>query len=121
MNFQQAVSSGFQKYAQFSGRASRSEFWYWILFVILAGVIASLLGDVANVVVAIGTIVPNLAIAARRLHDIDKSGWWQLIGIIPLLGLIVLIVWYCRKGGEGDNRFGGNPLAGNRTLAGPAS
>ncbi len=59
---------------------------------------------------SIATIVPSLAVQVRRLHDIDKSGWWILISFIPIIGAIWLIVWFCLKGTEGDNRFGSDPL-----------
>jgi uncharacterized membrane protein YhaH (DUF805 family) len=119
MNFTEAIRSGFQNYATFSGRAQRSAFWFWVLFCFLAGLVTVAI-DMAifgvetwmplNTVFTIATIIPNLAVAARRLHDINRSGWWQLLHIIPLIGTIVLIVWWCQRGQPGANRFGPNPL-----------
>ena len=65
-----------------------------------------------GIIWSLGNLLPNIAVAVRRLHDIDRSGWWLLIGIIPLVGWIILIVWYCQKGTTGDNRFGADQLAG---------
>lgn len=123
MNFTQAITSGFQNYSGFSGRACRSEFWFWMLFnfllIIVAVVIdASLFGlqpdslPVFQVIVTLALVVPGLAVAVRRLHDIDRSGWWYLINLIPLVGFIIFIVWACTIGTQGPNRFGPDPLSG---------
>jgi uncharacterized membrane protein YhaH (DUF805 family) len=100
-----------KKYATFTGRASKAEFWYYILFYVIGSFITAAidaaLGSVAiNTIYTLALFVPTIAVAARRLHDIDKSGWWQLIGFIPLIGLIILIVWYATKSDAGSNRFG---------------
>ena len=115
MNFQDAIKSGFANYANFSGRAVRSEFWYWVLFCFIVG-IGTLILDGAffpdndlsplNTVFNLGTLLPSLAIGARRLHDIDRTGWWQLVGF-TVIGVILLIYWYCQPGQPGENRFGG--------------
>jgi uncharacterized membrane protein YhaH (DUF805 family) len=120
MNFQQAVQSVFSNYANFRGRASRSEFWWFQLFLLLGGIVAALLDLFANSSVLGGsplatlfwlaTIIPDLAVTVRRLHDTDSSGWWILLGLIPLIGMIVLIVWWCQEGSRGYNRFGAHPL-----------
>jgi len=120
MNFQQAVQSGFSNYVNFRGRASRSEFWWFQLFLLLGGVVAALLDLFANTNLLGGsplatlfwlaTIIPDLAVTVRRLHDTDSSGWWILLGLIPFIGIIVLIVWWCRQGRRGYNRFGPDPL-----------
>jgi uncharacterized membrane protein YhaH (DUF805 family) len=120
MNFQQAVQSVFSNYANFRGRASRSEFWWFQLFLLLGGIVAGLLDQFANSSVLGGsplatlfwlaTIIPDLAVTVRRLHDTDSSGWWILLGLIPLIGVIVLIVWWCQEGSRGYNRFGADPL-----------
>jgi uncharacterized membrane protein YhaH (DUF805 family) len=120
MNFQQAVQSGFSNYVNFRGRASRSEFWWFQLFLLLGGIVAALLDLFANTNLLGGsplatlfwlaTIIPDLAVTVRRLHDTDSSGWWILLGLIPFIGIIVLIVWWCRIGTRGYNRFGTDPL-----------
>ena len=105
----------FGGYVDFSGRSNRGEFWFWqldnllitlglgILDVLLFGVEGSgLLGGLWG----LATLIPSFALTARRLHDIDKSGWWQLLVLIPLIGWIVLLVWTCRAPDEHPNRFG---------------
>ncbi len=113
MNLEQAVRTVLSKYADFTGRARRSEFWFWELAVIIASIIGAILDAIIGVqlfqiVIALGTLIPGLAVGARRLHDIDKSGWWQLIGIIPIVGWIILIVWWA-TGSKPDNQYGPNP------------
>ena len=93
MNFGQAISTCFAKYATFSGRASRPEFWWFFLFQILVSIAASLLGDVVAGLVSLALLLPALAVGARRLHDIGKSGWWQLI-MLTVIGLLLLIYWW---------------------------
>jgi len=98
--FGQAVSRFFQKYAQFRGRASRSEFWWLYLFNFLVGVVLAILIAIAPVfrvvefLYDLAIIVPGLALNARRLHDTNRSGWWQLLVLIPIVGWIILLVWY---------------------------
>lgn len=107
MDFKTAVKHVFNNYANFNGRASRSEFWYWVLFVVLVGVFLDIVGiELLSIVFALGTLVPYFAVAARRLHDIDKSGWWLLLSLVPIIGAVVLIYWWVQKGTEGPNRFG---------------
>lgn len=120
MGFGEAIQSGFRNYVGFSGRASRSEYWYWVLFAFLVAIAASIadasLGGGMSTVGILGAIaglallLPNIAMAIRRLHDRDKSGWWLLLGLIPLVGLIILIVWFVVRGTPGPNRFGPDPL-----------
>jgi uncharacterized membrane protein YhaH (DUF805 family) len=120
MQFQDAIRSGFRNYVGFSGRAPRSEFWYWQLFVTLVVVAAGILdsgflpeSDVGPIsaVASLVLLLPNIAMAIRRLHDIDRTGWWVLLAL-TLIGAILLIVWACIKGTDGPNRFGPDPLAG---------
>jgi uncharacterized membrane protein YhaH (DUF805 family) len=128
MGFSEAVRSGFSKYGDFSGRAARSEYWFWTLFILLLfagllvgmtimesvlGKIGSVLFGVAIVIVALGIFVPSLAVTVRRLHDTNSSGWWYLLCLIPYAGGLILIVWFCFKGTTGDNRFGPDPLQGD--------
>ncbi len=109
MTFGESISTGFKKYADFSGRASRSEFWWWILFVVLLNAVAGFLGDILSILVGLALLLPNIAITARRLHDTDKSGWWQLIALIPLIGWLILI-YFCVQGPVEPNRFGGSAV-----------
>jgi uncharacterized membrane protein YhaH (DUF805 family) len=113
MSFGEAVSDGFSKYATFSGRSSRSAYWWWILFYVLVFIAASILDGVVNtpaisILVWLGFFLPNLAVLVRRLHDTDRSGWWVLIGLIPLIGAIVLIVFACLDSGP-PNKYGQGP------------
>jgi len=116
MNFTQAISSGFSNYVTFSGRAARSAYWYWVLFVCLGEVVTSIIDYVIGLQVTTGlfglaVLLPGIAIAVRRLHDLDRSGWWILLVFIPLIGAIVLLIWYCSRGTAGPNRFGPDPLS----------
>ena len=124
MNMITAVKTVLGKYATFEGRAARPEYWWWILamvilFTILGVIdgafIAPLMGmepfqkDAAqplSLLVSLGLLLPNLALAVRRLHDTDRSGWWLLIGLIPIVGSLVLLVFYILPGTQGQNRFG---------------
>jgi uncharacterized membrane protein YhaH (DUF805 family) len=113
MTFGEAISDGFSKYATFSGRSSRSAYWWWILFYVLVFIGASILDAAANtaafaVLVWLAFFLPNLAVLVRRLHDTDHSGWWVLIGLIPLIGAIVLIVFACTDSGP-PNKYGQGP------------
>jgi len=104
------------KYADFNGRARRSEYWYFVLFnaVISLGVglLAGLIGiDWLTYIYSLAILVPSIAICVRRLHDIGKSGWWYFIGFIPLIGAIWLIVLFCKEGDRGANAYGEDPKA----------
>ena len=105
MTFTESIQTCFKKYADFSGRASKSEFWWWTLFVILIGIGAQIIGNIPGALVSLGTLLPSLAVTSRRLHDIDRSGWWQLIGFIPLIGWGVFIYW-CVQDSTVQNRYG---------------
>ncbi|HEY2754993.1 MAG TPA: DUF805 domain-containing protein [Pseudolabrys sp.] len=120
MQFQDAIRSGFRNYVGFSGRAPRSEFWYWTLFAFLVAVVSGILDSALFPSMGTGPIsaitslllfLPGLAMSVRRLHDLDRTGWWMLIAL-TIIGLIVLLVWDCIKGTDGPNRFGPDPLAG---------
>lgn len=116
MNMQEAVRSVLTQYAGFSGRARRSEYWFYTLALFIASMVASIIDmilgiQILQVIVALGTLVPGLAVGARRLHDTGRSGWWQLIGIIPIVGWILLIVWFATDS-EPDNKYGPNPKGG---------
>ncbi len=104
MNFGQAISVCLSNYATFTGRASRSEFWWFFLFQILISIAGSMLGDVVSGLVALGLLLPGLAVGTRRLHDIGKSGWWQLL-MLTGIGLLVLIYWWVQPTAEGSNSY----------------
>ena len=110
MSFIEAVKSCFSNYVGFSGRASRSEFWWFMLFYVICAVVGGFLGDVAGGIVGLILLLPTLAVQVRRLHDIGKSGWWVLIGLIPLIGQIVLIYFSVQPSG-GANEYGSGPAA----------
>lgn len=109
MDFQTAIRTCFQKYATFEGRATRAEFWWWVLFTILIGLAANIIDVYAlgttedqfqllSALVSLGILLPNLAVTARRLHDIGRSGWWMLIVLIPILGFLILLYWCVQPG-----------------------
>jgi uncharacterized membrane protein YhaH (DUF805 family) len=112
----EAVRRGFSNYATFNGRANRGEYWWWVLATLLInaglGIVDRAFFGVGTNLTALSslwslaTLIPSLAVGARRLHDIDKSGWWQLIWLIPVVGWILLIVWFAQRGEDRTNRFG---------------
>lgn len=133
MDFTQAVRTVYRKYATFDGRAARSEYWWFVLFSILAAIAVSIVeralgigyggfmhgggrfsmvynGGILSTLWSLANFLPTLALAVRRLHDTDRSGWWLLIAFVPLVGAIVLFVFFCTRGTSGPNRFGPDPL-----------
>ena len=109
MTFGDSIKTCFAKYATFEGRASRSELWWFILFSVLIQMAMSIVSEIAAGVVAIALLLPTLAVGARRLHDIGRTGWWQLIGLIPLIGAIILIYWFVQPSADGTNEYGTPP------------
>src|SRR5690348_4200030 len=121
MGFGQAIKTCLSKYFTFAGRAPRSEYWYFYLFfvliIVVAGVIDGALGPQAG---GFGTFlffaailvlfIPQVSVTVRRLHDLDRSGWWFWLGLVPLVGGLILLFWFCMKGTEGENQYGPNPL-----------
>ena len=113
-----------KKYADFSGRAPRAEYWwFYLLFVVgyvIAMILDSLLGldktvgpyGIVTMLLALALVLPSIAAGIRRLHDTDRSGWWLLIGLIPLIGAIVLLVFFVSQGSVGPNQYGDDPYAG---------
>jgi uncharacterized membrane protein YhaH (DUF805 family) len=114
----------YKRYADFTGRASRSEYWLFALFILLAALglaaidqvlvligarAVALLPAALYVILLLGSLVPSVAVTFRRLHDIDRSAWWLLISFVPFIGAIVLLVFYCLPGTPGPNRFGPPP------------
>ena len=130
MTFGTSIKTCFSKYVTFSGRAQRSEFWWFALFVTV-GTFATVWLDIAlfgttevgpgsvsgesdvaifSAVFGLAVLLPYISVIVRRLHDTDRSGWWYWIGLVPLVGFILLIVWWASKGTDGPNRFGDDPL-----------
>jgi uncharacterized membrane protein YhaH (DUF805 family) len=119
--FVEAIKICFNKYVDFQGRACRAEYWWWTLFAIIVSVVIEVLEGLGNSVsgtqifsilglASLALVLPGIAVSVRRLHDLGKSGWWFLIALIPLVGPIILIVWFAGRGAEGNNEYGANPL-----------
>ncbi|MCQ2202552.1 MAG: DUF805 domain-containing protein [Bacteroidales bacterium] len=120
--FKKAV---FENYANFSGRARRKEYWYFCLTLFILNMLMQVVSAISSVessssILVLGLsivlllaymclIIPNISLSIRRLHDIGKSGWYLLIGFIPLVGGIILLVWFCREGETGPNKWGPDP------------
>jgi uncharacterized membrane protein YhaH (DUF805 family) len=105
MTFIESIQTCFRKYAEFNGRASRPEFWWWVLFMFIISIAAHLIGQTVGALVALATLLPYLAVTSRRLHDINRSGWWQLIGFIPFIGWLIMIYW-CVQGPSTQSKYG---------------
>ena len=103
IGFGDAIKICFNKFAEFEGRARRSEFWWWYLFTVLVGWIPYI-GWLASLVF----LIPSLAVGARRLHDTGRSGWLQFLMLVPCIGSIILIIWWCEDS-KGDNEYGPSP------------
>ena len=126
MSFTEAVKSGFDNYVNFSGRASRPAYWWWFLFAILASIVANIIDaaigvTIVSIIVALGLFLPGLAVAFRRLHDTDRSGWWILIGLIPLIGFIVLLIFFVQKSDPADHQYGPPPADQGGAVPAPAA
>ncbi|MDE5645431.1 MAG: DUF805 domain-containing protein [Muribaculaceae bacterium] len=120
LSFGEAVNKALaQNYCNFSGRASRSEYWWYVLFTMILGVVIGfVLGifgagstavSVIQGLVSLALLLPGLGLCVRRLHDISKSGWWIFISLVPLLGAILLIIWFCKPSDAGMNQYGPEP------------
>lgn len=111
-------TTAMQRYFEFSGRSSRSEFWFYVLIYVIIYIVASLIDafvfgtfegggiPILTLIVGLVHIIPSLAVTVRRLHDTDRSGWWIFIALVPLIGTIWLIVLECMPSTPGGNRFG---------------
>ena len=118
MSFVQSVETCLKKYADFSGRASRSEYWWFFLFCFILGIMAQVIDSTLGLDKAIGgngtfttliqiaTFLPSIAVGSRRLHDTNRSGWWQLLWILLVIGWIPLIIWLASQSKNEDNKFG---------------
>lgn len=103
-------------YCNFNGRSSRSEYWWFVLATVLLGVIVSFVFSfsqtavtVVSAIVNLALLLPSLGVAVRRLHDINKSGWFILLGLIPIVGAIILIIWFCKDSDYQPNQYGPVP------------
>ena len=104
MTFIESVRTCFTKYADFKGCAKRSEFWWWVLFYFVVSIVLGFISQALAGIFSLATLVPYIAVTARRLHDTDRSGWLQLLALIPIIGWIILIIW-CAQEGKQPNRF----------------
>ena len=121
MNFRIAIIKCFMLYAIFSGRAKRAEFWWFFLFCMIVGLMGSVIDAALSLDAAIGgngvfttliqlaTFLPSIAVGSRRLHDTNRSGWWQLLWIVVFIGWIPLIIWLASTSKNENNRFGDEP------------
>ena len=114
MSFVDAVRSVLTQYAVFSGRSRRSEYWWYTLFAVVVSLVASQIdaalgSQVVSIILALALLLPGLGVSIRRLHDTGRSGWWLLIGLVPVVGVIVLIVFYVQDSQPMTNAYGPSP------------
>lgn len=119
--FQEALRSAIvENYCNFEGRASRSQYWWYVLFTALLGFLIGIIfgeettGNIIQGIVTFALLLPGLGLAVRRLHDIGKSGWWIFLAFIPLVGAIILIVWFCQNSQMFPNQYGEVPMLEER-------
>lgn len=110
-NYQQAIFTCFKKFADFKGRARRREFWYFELFCVLLSLLLSFMNEDLATLAMLITLIPNIAVNVRRLHDIDRSGWWMLIALVPIVGVLLLLFWAAQEGNPTANQYGESPKA----------
>ena len=118
VSFPDAIRLGFQHYFDFRSRSTRAEYWWWVLFVILTQQALNVVNIRIGILFGLAVLIPGLALGTRRLHDINKSGWWLLMwfgiflirfGIFLIVPVIVLIVWHTKPSDEGTNKYGPDP------------
>lgn len=126
MDFGTALKAFWSNYSNFKGRSRRSEYWFIELFLVITNVVVAVVdlalmnwdvdrfianggGGIVGLIWILATIVPAIAVLIRRLHDTNRSGWWALIGLVPLAGAIVLLVFTVEDSNKGDNRYGASP------------
>jgi uncharacterized membrane protein YhaH (DUF805 family) len=97
MTFTESLRTCLQKYADFKGVAGRSEFWWWTLFCVVAGLVLGAISETLGLLFNLAFLLPSIAVMARRLHDTDRSGWWQLLMLIPLIGVIIVLFFCAQK------------------------
>ena len=118
VSFPDAIRLGFQHYFDFRSRSTRAEYWWWLLFIVLAGIVLAVVDNLTGTMgmfddsgllgflFELATLVPSFALGARRLHDINRTGWWLLLWFVLVIGWIVLIVWAIKRGDECPNKYG---------------
>lgn len=117
MTMGEAISNGFRNYACFAGRASRSEMWFFALFYALAYLAASAVDlamtmqtgavfPLCTTLTSLALLLPAISVEVRRLHDVGRSGWWLWLCLVPVLGTVALLIWFCARGTPGANRYG---------------
>ena len=118
VSFPDAIRLGFQHYFDFRSRSTRAEYWWWVLFVILTQQALNVVNIRIGILFGLAVLIPGLALGTRRLHDINKSGWWLLMwvgiflirfGIFLIVPVIVLIAWHTKRSDEGTNKYGPDP------------
>jgi uncharacterized membrane protein YhaH (DUF805 family) len=116
VDLQTSIKTCFNKYADFSGRALRSEFWFFCLFTFLGGIITVIIDVMIlgysvesygpiNLIFSVGVLLPSFAVTTRRLHDINRSGWWQLL-YITIIGIVLVVIWCATEGENKKNKYG---------------
>ena len=108
MTFQESIKTCFSKYADFNGRAVRSEYWWFALFIVLVSMGLGVISEIVSGLFSLAVLIPSIAAAARRLHDTNRSGWWQLIAFIPFIGWIIIIIFLAQEGNSDTNQYGAN-------------
>ena len=98
-----------RKYAVFSGRARRKEYWMFVLVHIIISIVIFIIGSFAYGLYGLAIIIPAFAVAIRRLHDTGRSGWWLLVNCVPIIGWTILFIWLVKDSDEGENQYGPNP------------
>jgi uncharacterized membrane protein YhaH (DUF805 family) len=120
MSFGQALTVCLQKkYVDFSGRAMRSEFWWFVLFNVLANLVGSMIHETAAIIITLLLLLPGIGVSVRRLHDVGRSGWWLLLSLLPVIGFLVLLYWQLQPSEPRTNAWGEPPVA-DPALSGPA-
>lgn len=112
-----------KKYADFSGRARRKEYWFFVLFNIIVSILLAIVDvmfglhsasmgiGILSGVYSLAVIIPSIAVSVRRLHDINRTGWWVLIAFVPFIGWLILLIFALIAGTQGDNQYGPDPKA----------
>lgn len=103
----------FKNYVNFEGRATRPEYWWFVLAYAIVNIILSLIprvGTILSGILGLAVLIPSIGVAVRRLHDINKSGWWLLIALVPIVGYIIVILWLVKPSDNGENQYGERPI-----------